>query len=176
MLTPVTPTNAENELATVKELYETAFPPNERREFGSIPSMLNSEAMRFCIYKDGATVAGLVCYWILNRVAFVEHIAVFPHLRGQQYGQKIMAELLNIVQHPLLLEVEKPCDTESIRRVRFYNRCGLELLDKEYQQPSYDGIKPPVAMALMSNVRWNETDIDDAIREICQRVYAKLEI
>lgn len=157
----------------IAPIYLTSFPAEERREPDQLKKMLAIDEMKLMAYVDEGSVVGLLCYWKLSRFTFGEHIAIDEQRKGKGYGSTIMKELLASIDTPLLLEVEHPNNEEASRRIRFYERLSLTLLDYNYQQPSYDGVKPSVSMALMSNKKWDKSALEQAVEEIVKTVYAK---
>ena len=70
-----------------------------------------------------------------------------------------------------LLEVEKPVDEWSRRRIGFYQRCGFCLCEKEYVQPSYRKGGETLPMFLM--YAGTET-IDKEFESIRDEIYRKV--
>lgn len=140
-------------------LYETAFPPEERRPSEMMPP--SDPAFHFYAIGD----SGLLTTWEFPGVTYVEHFAVYPETRGQGVGGKALGEL----QGAVILEVEPPEQSpEAARRVRFYERNGFRLLDVDYMQPSYAPGLPSIPLRLMLR---GEADVDEAVRLIHSRVY-----
>lgn len=141
------------------ELYESAFPAEERRPSDQMPP--DDPAFRFYAIADH----GLLTAWEFPGVTYVEHFAVYPETRGNGIGSSVLAEL----QGAVILEVEPPeQSTEARRRIAFYERNGFRLLDVDYMQPSYAPGLPSIPLRLMLR---GETDVDEAIRLIHSRVY-----
>lgn len=140
-------------LAAARALYEGAFPPEERRPWQSIVEPLSEVGPRLHIISlaDGSA-AGFVTVWLFDRFIYVEHLAVDPAVRGGGIGALTLAELEKIYGLPIALEVEPPADDNpmAIRRIGFYRRCGLEVLDFDYIQPPYSENLPSVPLLLMA--------------------------
>lgn len=172
MLEAITTTNIHR-LDEIMPIYLTSFPAYERREPEQLKKMLTIDMMKLRAYVEDGSVVGLLCYWDFKTFVYGEHIAIDKQKKGQGYGSTIMRELLASIDTPLLIEVEHPKTEEAIRRIRFYERLGLTLLDFDYLQPSYDGVKPAVHMALMSNKQWEQSALEQATQEVAHTVYEK---
>lgn len=85
---------------------------------------------------DGKTV-GYICYWEYEEFLYVEHFAMLKEMRNQGYGNGFLQEFLGDFTKLVLLEVERPTDTISERRIRFYERVGFCVNKFDYYQPSY---------------------------------------
>ena len=83
------------------------------------------------------SAVGLITVWKFAGFSYVEHLATSPSVRNKGYGRKIMEVLQQQFPGVIILEVEKPVDEWSRRRIGFYQRCGFSLCEKEYVQPSY---------------------------------------
>lgn len=146
-------------LSRLMSLYESAFPPEERRPTAEMPPA--DPAFRFYAIGD----RGLLTAWEFPGVTYVEHFAVFPEARGNGIGSRTLAELGG----PVILEVEPPEQSEEARkRVAFYERNGFRLLDVDYMQPAYAPGLPSIPLRLMLR---GEANVTEAIRLIHSRVY-----
>ncbi|MGN1246137.1 MAG: GNAT family N-acetyltransferase, partial [Muribaculaceae bacterium] len=126
-------------LSQVKELYEAAFPPDERRDFAFVEQLLNtSPHFSIRVATDSLTgeFAAFLSYWNFTSFSYIEHLAVMPQIRGVGIGHKIMADFFVNVSHRMVLEVEPPIDTITRKRVAFYESLGMTLWsDFPYTQP-----------------------------------------
>lgn len=140
-------------LAAAHDLYIDAFPPEERRPWEGIVNPASEAGPRLHIISlpDG-TAAGFVTVWIFDGFVYVEHLAVAPSARGGGIGAAVLSELVKIYALPIALEVEPPCDENPMaaRRIGFYRRCGLDVLDFDYIQPPYSENLPSVPLLLMA--------------------------
>ena len=161
-------------LKSIKVWYEEAFPVHERRNFDELVDLLPCPDMHVCALMNQEQLVGFIIYWQWNDVVFVEHFAIDPEQRGKQFGQQALAILLRIPYRYVILEVERPIDETSQRRVRFYERQGFTLNPFHYVQPPYQPGKPAVPMRLMSIPAITDEEefinISDRIKE---RVYER---
>jgi GNAT superfamily N-acetyltransferase len=134
----------------VRSLYETAFPPYERRNWEQLVSMLPLPNMQVIVAKQMDDYIGFAIYWQIENWYFLEHLAVHPSQEGKGLGSQMMQWLLQQSNRQLLLETELPTNEESRRRVRFYEKLGLQIAPFIYQQPPYRRGETTPAMHIMS--------------------------
>ncbi len=139
MLTLRRITNAsDEEFGKLMQLYTEAFPLEERRDEEQLREMLVGEPRMFfnAVSCDGKLV-GLFVYWNLGTFYYLEHLAVYAEMRNAKIGQQALDWMKENLDGLRILEVE-PEETEiATRRIRYYERNGYVVYDKEYQQPSY---------------------------------------
>ncbi len=159
------------DLEIIRDLYITAFPPEERRsedDFSRQPAMAGCRVD--IVYQD-EVYAGFCIWWQLDGFAFLEHLAVNPTMRGKKTGEQVMHKLHEIVQGPLLLEIEPPVEGDALRRLHFYLRNGFYVLDKPYRQPSYHGGDSPEMKLMCSHEHIPDDVLDLWIDLVKKRVY-----
>jgi len=133
-------------------LYSQAFPPSECRTREGITLEINT-TNRFsahALLKDKEFV-GLLNYWNFDQFLYIEHRAISESLRGQRIGKEALTQLIEQTKQPIILEVEMPLNTMTIRRIRFYENSNFSTTSHFYLQPPYrvDGLTIP--MQIMSN-------------------------
>ena len=130
------PDNAE--FVMLMELYESAFPQEERREVSELAVLLETEdRMHFnAVYHDG-NLAGLFVYWKLDGFWYLEHLAVYAQLRNHKIGEQVLDWTARHLEGIRLLEAEPAEGEMPTRRIRYYERNGFIVCDKNYHQPSY---------------------------------------
>lgn len=106
--------------------------------------------MRLMVIVEENTYVGFAIIWNIGSWHFVEHLAIDPEQRGKQYGSQVMNEIIEYGQHRIILEVEPGADDIGKRRIRFYEKLGLQLVAFAYQQPPYRMGEEPLPMQLMS--------------------------
>lgn len=117
------------------ELYSNSFPVHEQREIISQKEILYDAEYHYSLVYDNDTFVGLALYWETNDFLYVEHLCILPEMRNKKYGQKAL-ELLGKYGKTVILEIDPPVDTISIRRKGFYERCG-------FVENQYAHIHPP---------------------------------
>ena len=145
-------------LKFIERIYTESFPPDERRDFSDVIS-------------DENKAVGFISYWEWNDFSYVEHFAVDSSCRGSGYGATAMTELLKRINNPAVLEVEKPLDDISQRRIRFYERLGFVLCTRPYTQPPYSSEKQPLELYLMS---FGKIDLNQVFDTVASRIHQKV--
>ena len=137
--------------AGLRCLYESAFPPEERRPWQALCE-LPAEFSIYGITCNGE-MAGMLTLWLFdNEMAYIEHFAVFDHMRGSGMGAAALSKIRDLASPlPVVLEVEPDGTTPfAARRIAFYSRNGFDAYDYEYIQPPYSAGLPSVRLTLMS--------------------------
>ncbi len=157
--------------AHILETYTTAFPSVERRDVGLLPDLLGDDSdFRSYAFCDGEHYIGFMHFWEFPTFHYLEHFAIISSTRRKGYGSRALQWLLDQLPKdtPLILEVELPEDELTRRRVAFYKRHGLYLLDTPYIQPPYRETDEEVPLRLMCT---SEHLPEDAIRTLRSSVY-----
>lgn len=163
------------EFDSVSELYIATFPQQERRELIEIYKLISEgEIFIYQIITNKNTIAGFCIFWIFDEFIFVEHLAVNPELRGFGIGEGTIS-VLKEQSKILILETELPVDEISKRRIKFYERNGFKLLQREYFQPSYGKTKPEVELKIMcTKADIGDEKLDEYILQIRKKVYRSI--
>ena len=138
------------QLTFIRSLYESTFPVEERRHWHQFIQLLQEPAMQLNVVMDQGAAIGFVIGWKLGSWYYVEHLAIDPLQRGKKYGEKVMQSVLAAGYGRVILEVERAHDTNSQRRISFYERLGYTMVDIDYHQPPYRKGEAVLPMLLMS--------------------------
>ena len=151
--------------------YEKTFPENERRDKEQFLDLAEApDAFVFLIKNEDETI-GYSVIWELKDFYFLEHFEVFEEFRNQKFGEQIL-EALKEKFDKIVLETEPDFLSEiAARRVRFYQRNGFEIINKDYIQPSYGEGKSSLHLFLMANFLIE--NLENSIQEIYAVVYQK---
>ncbi|MCM1349193.1 MAG: hypothetical protein NC338_07250 [Firmicutes bacterium] len=159
--------------AAVKNLYESAFPPDERRPWPDVLKMVDHEPdFHLTLLKWGSTMGGFITWWTLGRRVYIEHFAVEPELRSNGFGGMALDVFCaNRRGCGVVLEAEPAITGEmALRRIRFYCRHGFEPQTQfRYIQPPYAPGLNPVELVLMT--RGNVGSLDAVAAELYSKVY-----
>lgn len=129
------------------QLYEAAFPACERRGAAQHAAALADPAFHCLHLADSqGGFCGLLSYWNLDSLCYVEHLAIVPERRGQGLGRQVLA----LLPRPLILEIEPVVDAVTARRLAFYESCGLERLPQHHVQLAYQAGQLDVPLWLLS--------------------------
>lgn len=134
----------------VRNLYENAFPIYERRTWEQLLCLLPQQAMQVMVAEQNEILIGFAIYWKLDNWYFLEHLAIDPLHEGKGYGSAFIQYLLQQSNNQLLLETEIATNEISHRRIRFYEKSGLQTAPFYYQQPPYRKGESTPAMHIMS--------------------------
>lgn len=120
------------------EIYVDSFPAVERRSLEYQRETMCREEYHFDAVIDREQFVGILGWWDLPDVRYIEHLATSPSIRNGGYGAKILHSFSLESTKPIILEVEHPEDEITRRRIGFYERMGFVLNNQEYSHPSYD--------------------------------------
>lgn len=143
------------ELGRVKKLYMEAFPPEERRDWAELESMLRGEksGANLLVVRRYGRWSGFITWWRVGGMRYVEHFAIDSSLRGSGIGAEAIRRFTTCDPEPVVLEVE-PAGTGDMarRRIAFYERCGFESHpDLYYFQPPYSPCLEGLELMLMTS-------------------------
>ncbi|MDQ6812143.1 MAG: GNAT family N-acetyltransferase [Bacteroidota bacterium] len=155
----------------IKLLYERSFPLRERRTWEELVRLLEEPAMSLKAIANEQQFIGLVVYWQFEEWLYLEHFAIVPELRGQQFGRKVIECLLQESFGKLILETEPSESQDSVRRIAFYEKCGLNIIPYPYQQPPYRREELSFPMLLISSTQLNQNQYELIAALIKERVY-----
>ncbi len=128
----------DKEFDKLIQLYTEAFPLEERRGEDQLKRMLAEESrMYFNAISCDDKLSGLFVYWDFGTFYYLEHLAVYAEMRNSKIGQQTLDWIKENLNGLRILEVE-PAEAEiAIRRIRYYERNGYNVYEKEYLQPAY---------------------------------------
>jgi|GEM_PF-1916864 len=166
-------TRFDHLLEETRALYEVSFPPQERRPFEEITSLLGTDSedrARILVAVEGNEVLGLSIFRYIPsvRIGYLWYLCVSESARGRQVGTSLYRASVNrLVEagaRALVFEVEPlsarvpPVYGDPLRRIRFYERLGARpVIGYEYVQPP---IPPygPVRLELMVHLLDGRSD------------------
>lgn len=155
----------------VYQLMSEAFPESERRDYAGQKALLKRDDYHLYGMTDHGRVVAFLAVYAMQAFCFVEHLAVDPSLRGTGIGKRILQNLMAQVGKPVILEVEKPIDVTTKRRVQFYERAGFTLYATDYVQPPLQKGQNPLALYLMCYPKLSIAQWDSIIHTIHTAVY-----
>ncbi len=144
-------TNATQIHEEIRQIYEEAFPWNERRDWESLTKLLNIPEFRLNGIFQQNTLIGMLSVWNLDEFLFIEHFAFRPDERGKGFGSAVIRELTRNSKLPVLLEVDEAISETNRKRVAFYERLNFKASGCDYFQPPYSIDQQKVKMLLMSH-------------------------
>ncbi len=123
-------TRDSKEIQQIKELYEGAFPINERRPLKPLLEDKTGHGEILAIY-DGSLFCGFVCQLTSGDICHIIYFAVDNKLRGMGYGTAALAELCKQMEgYRIIVDIEQenPEATNNVqrrKRKQFYINCGF---------------------------------------------------
>lgn len=162
----ITAENVDN--VQLKNLYESAFPKEERIPYDELNGLLGIMPIDFMAYYDEDVFVGLTM--VLNRKDFNWgwYFAVREELRGRGYGQHILTALkAKYADRRLVIDIESPWQTDCnnkeqrCRRYEFYKRNGFR--DTQTAK-SFEGID--YTILLLGEGTFTQNDYDSIIDDL----------
>ena len=142
-----------------KDLFESAFPDEERPPFGELKNRNANYHFLVAVIEETNEPVGILAYWTFPKFVYVEHFAIDEELRGQGFGKAVFLNFLSQQTEQVLMEVELPHDEVSEHRIEFYASMGLYQNPQHYVQPSYQNSdEDALQMLIMSKY---ELDYED---------------
>lgn len=118
------------------KIYESSFPIFEQRTIKDQIEALKDKNFYSTIICENNRLIGLLFYWKYKKYTYIEHLAISPSLRGQNYGSKILKAFCKDNENTIL-EIDNPVDEISIKRLSFYSKLGFKLQEFEHVHPPY---------------------------------------
>ena len=132
------------------ELYEDAFPSEERRLLDDQSCILQNNIYHFDIFIEENQFIGLILWWDFETHRYIDHFAISVTQRNNGIGKVILNKFIDNNDKPILLEVELPTSSINERRIKFYERIGFKLNQHYYEIPPLKEDLLPLQLLLMS--------------------------
>ena len=129
-------------------LYESAFPYEERRDIIDQKKVMSNPDYHFCAIVEENNFQGIMLYWQIGDMIYLEHFATLPELRGQGIGASAL-ELLKAEKKDIILEIEPPVDELTKRRYGFYCRNGFCMAPYYHVQAKYHVGDPDMELKIL---------------------------
>lgn len=143
----------ESDLEQIYDIMRLSFPYQERRAKYDVKKLLKERKEIFLKIVDNSKTVGIIAYRDFSKIRFFEYFAVHPDYKGRGIGsvalKDFISDFMQSDNETLVLEVEKPTDETTRRRIAFYQRFDFKLNNYDYYQPNYHTAKP-VPMFLMT--------------------------
>ncbi|WP_434979744.1 GNAT family N-acetyltransferase [Daejeonia sp. YH14] len=156
------------EASLIYNAYCKAFPENERRSKEQYLRLFDTGEAEILLIKHETEKIGYLILWKLSDCVYIEHFEIFPEFRSRKFGSLVLRKLHQIYPETVLESEPEDQDDIAERRIRFYERNGFHIIDREYIQPSYGEGKKSLRLYLLSTVRM---DAGKVSREIHRTVY-----
>lgn len=127
------------------------FPIQEIKDRSFMEETFKQGYYQVLTLRDDNKIIGVMSYYKSDDFTFIDYFAIDGSYKGQGLGSKMLKYFFNLVADRIILEVEYPEDSQSIRRIGFYQRCGLVLNDQyNYFVPPIRSLKHRLYFHLMS--------------------------
>lgn len=152
-----------------KELFESAFPEEERPPFSTLDERDNR--FHFLVATLDDEPLGILTYWVFDEFAYIEHFAIDSDYRNRGLGKATM--LTFMAQHPdqVVLETEMPSTEVADHRLEFYTDLGFTRNPQSYWQPNYHGEGLALQMIVMSKYELDDGEFDEIRQVLYREVY-----
>lgn len=132
------------------ELYEDAFPFEERRQFDGQCIVLQNDSYHFNVLIDNNQFKGFILWWDFETYKYIDHFATVVKERNKGLGKLILNKFINHTDKSIILEVELPTSNINERRIKFYERIGFKLNQHYYEIPPVQKDQVPLQLLIMS--------------------------
>jgi ribosomal protein S18 acetylase RimI-like enzyme len=164
--------NDKSLLISVKEIYESSFPPNERRDFKLVVDLIDNQSFSLSAIRFENQTIGFLSCWFFFDFTYIEHFAIDKDYRNNGVGSFILQEFINKTTNKIILEVDLPEDDISFKRIVFYKKFGFTICKETYIQPPYDSSKESVPMLIMSSEEIeSKVEFETIKKTLYQNVY-----
>lgn len=167
----------DKSLWQLEQLYMSAFPPDERRDFPVFISLLACGDVPFCVLgafddDNEDLLLAFISYWQFEKITYIEHFAVIKQMRGHGVGHMVFSHFIKNIASTVVLEVEPPTTLIASRRIRFYESLGMKLWDGfYYEQPPYAPDRNALELKLMTYGEVNLSMLKQVVTDIHKKVY-----
>ena len=124
-------------LTSVYPKYVKIFPLNERKTIRDFRFCVKRGTIDFYeVMVDGENVGFAVILKADNNPYVVlDYLAIYEKYRNKGYGSAVIVELKKHYAgyRGIVVEIEKPHDTDTNRRAKFYERLGFRLVNVEIE-------------------------------------------
>lgn len=156
----------------MEKVLTESFPLEEYRELAELRALTETEdSFHNNLILDDAAPVGVITWWDFGRFHYVEHFAIAAERRNRQYGRGALALARARTRTPLVLEVEPPVEEAARRRIRFYEREGFTLWEKDYLQPPY---RPGAAFLPMRLMACGDLRPERDFAQVCGTIHRKV--
>jgi len=117
----------------IKRLYNSAFPPSERKPLSIIYSMRKKGKTDIWYFEKNGRFVGFAATINSDSLILIDYLAVSEKHRGEGIGTKMLDRLFEIYRGKgVFVEIEKDDGSdEKQRRKRFYENCGMTSLSTD---------------------------------------------
>jgi len=157
---------SDNYFQKAWNLYEDAFPFEERRLLDDQTYVLQNDSYHFDILIYNDQFMGFILWWDFETHRYIDHFATTVEQRNKGIGKFILNNFIDSNDKPVILEVELPTSSINERRIKFYERIGFKLNQHHYEIPPLKEDQSPLQLLLMSYPSIiSEKDVDQFVEK-----------
>ena len=119
------------------KLYQSSFPIFEQRLKNDQIEVLSDNNYHFNLIMFENEFSGILLTWKTENFIYIEHLAISSEKRGQNIGTFILYYLKSEIDRPIILEIDPPDDSISIKRKIFYEKAGFIESFFTHKHPPY---------------------------------------
>ena len=155
-------------------ILKDAFPAAELRQKEKIYELFIKEELTIYGLKHKDEIVAVLLCWHFDDFLFLENFAVKEKYRGIGYGSQILSDIKSEYKGLIILEVEKPYDDYSQKRICFYEKNGFKLNPFGYNQPPFVHCDEDIPLWIMSTPDLISKEVFYVIKKmIFDKVYKK---
>lgn len=166
-----TPLSESGHRHFAKELFESAFPDEERPPFRQIEDRESANFHFDVVSIDEDEPIGIITYWIFDDFAYIEHFAIDQEFRNKGMGKACMLDFMMLHPDQVVLEIERPVTEQAEHRMEFYTDLGFTQNPQDYVQPSYYKNELAVPMIVMSKYELDDGEFEEVCDVLYREVY-----
>lgn len=140
----------DKDFEEIYRIMEQSFPKDERRSRAGQENIVKEPCYQLYGGRKEGKIAAFFAVWDFESFSFIEHFAVEKESRNGGIGAELLAQLLEEIRKPVVLEVEPPEDELKKRRIAFYKRNGFQLNGYDYMQPAMSAERKAIPLMMMS--------------------------
>lgn len=162
----------EEQFDEAYHIMQASFPQSELRPYQKMKELFINEKLFFYGIEIKNKLFAVIIVWEFKDFVFLENFAVLKNQRGKGLGSKSLADLKTLYDKKIVLEVEKPFDKASRKRISFYEKNGFILTDFGYMQPPLNEEINEVPLVMMSFPNpLNESEFEEMKQDIFKEVF-----
>lgn len=162
----------DTQLKQIYDIMLRSYPQNELRSEAEQYEVSQLGELELKTIEEEGIICGFLSAWHLESCVLIEHIAIDLAYRGRGYGRRLLEELLDEVEKPIVVSVSPSDDPVARKRVEFYQKSGFKLCFFDYYMPPMQPQFSPVEMLVMSYpVELRANEFSPMKQEIFHKVY-----
>lgn len=171
------------EFDAIYEDMKLQFPPEELKPKSVFKKMFRTRLTKLMVAVIEGEIAGYFIFHKAGEIAMLDHIAVLKPMQSKGIGSFMVGAISDHYSDlkGMFLEVEPadPLKPDTIRRVRFYEKCGLYRMPVNYLMPAPDGKTLRMDVWFLNSRSFDgkisSEEVKCAIRRVFPHVYGVFE-